>query len=78
MSNHINFLITLSNGSYLIRVSLRAISSQFSDFESVIKGYYLEPDVKEQFKKLLPAHVLSFGEIVEIQEIFDSVDETDR
>ncbi len=74
MNDQANFLITLSNGKYLIKVALKATSNMFTGDAT---KYCLEPENKEQFMKLLPVHVKSFGYIVEIEDIFEVVDSTD-
>lgn len=70
MNNNKNFLITLSNGEYLIKVALQTKPEMFS---GDALEYCLEPENKKQFLKLLPLHVQSFGSIVEIEEIFEVV-----
>lgn len=73
MSNDINLLITLSNGVYLIKFAIKLKIGMLS--EDVIK-YYQEPENKEKFINILPMHVRSFGNIVEVEEIFEVKDLT--
>lgn len=73
MSNEINFLITLSNGNYLIRVAVKAKTSMFTG-DAV--EFCLEPENKKQFEKLLSDEQRSFGKIVEVEEIHDIRDLT--
>lgn len=75
MNNDLNFLITLSNGSYLIRVALKATPNMFTG--DAVEAC-LEPENKEQFMKLLPMHVQSFGTIVEVEEIFEITDRKEK
>jgi hypothetical protein len=35
--------------------------------------YFLEPENKAQFKKLLPRHCKDIGEIIKVEEIFEIV-----
>jgi len=58
-------LVSLSNGEYLIKVALEAPHDTFPD------SYYLEPDNKQKIMDLLPLHCKSFGNIVEVEEIFE-------
>jgi hypothetical protein len=70
MSNELNLLVTLSNGQYLLRCAVKTSPEKFTNFEP----YYLEPDIKSQIANMLPDHVKSFGEIVEVSEIFEIKD----
>ncbi len=71
MSNNENLLITISNGEYLIKVAIKI--SQNMVIGDALK-YPLEPENKAQFAKLLPKHCRSFGNIVEVEEIFEVKD----
>lgn len=71
MENTKNILITLSNGQYLLRVALK-VSSDY--FKGDVLEYPLEPENKKQIAEVLPAHCKSFGEIVEVQDIFEVAD----
>lgn len=80
MDNHINLLITLSDGRQLLRVAFRANAEVFEaeetkrHFEETgILRYPLEPENKAFIKSLLPLHVQSCGEIVEVSELFEVV-----
>ena len=68
MSNDITFLITLLNGEFLLRVSLKVSRD---DLEGDVDQYPMEPENKQQLWDLLPPHVQSCGKIVEVDTIFD-------
>lgn len=70
MDNNLNFIITLSDVQSLIRV---AIKLHPDDLEGDAAQYPLEPENRKQFKSLLPSHCSSFGEIVEVSQIFDII-----
>lgn len=70
MDNSINWLITLSNGEYLLKAALKFTPNMLN---GDCREAPLEPENKEQIRKLLPLHVSSFGAIVEVEEIFDVV-----
>jgi hypothetical protein len=68
MNNDINWLITLSNGEYLIKVALKLSPSMLT---GDAREACLEPENKAQIMKLLPTHCSSFGNIVEVEELFE-------
>ena len=70
MDNKINLLITLSDGSRLLKVALKLTPQMIDD----IMPYYLEPENKERLKKLLPLYCQTAGNIVDVQEIFEVID----
>lgn len=73
MNNDLNFLITLNNGEYLIKVAFKAKPHMFTGDATEAP---LEPENKAQYAKLLPQHVTSFGSIVEVEELFEVTDRT--
>lgn len=70
MNDKKNILITLTNGSYLIKVAVRL------DLDEDIMRYPLERENKEIIKRFLPGYVRDFGAIVDVEEIFDVEDLT--
>jgi hypothetical protein len=70
MNDKKNILITLTNGSYLIKVAVRL------DLDEDIMRYPLERENKEMIKRFLPRYVRDFGAIVDVEEIFDVKDLT--
>lgn len=68
MENSINWLLTLSNGEYVIKVALK---TSYDKLPGDAGKYPLEPENKATVMKLLPEHVRSFGTIVDVEEIFD-------
>lgn len=71
MSSFITLLITQTDGVQLFKTALKVNPNH--DFEK-FEPYYLEPEMKEQLMKLLPAHCRSIGNIVDVEEIFDIED----
>lgn len=72
MTNDIVFLISITNGDFLYRVALKIKRDMLGDAAE----YPLEPENKEKIMKLLPLHVRSCGKIVEVEEIFEVVDQS--
>ncbi len=70
MNNHLNFLISITDGKALYRVALKTSQDMFTGDAA---EYCLEPENKAQFKKLLPLHVQTIGEIIEVEEIFEVI-----
>lgn len=70
MSNETTWLITLSNGDYLLKVAFKFRNDLFSED---VKEFPLEPENKEKIMKYLPPHVQTAGKIIEVEDIFDSV-----
>ena len=72
MSNDVIFLITFLYNNELIKVVLK-IDRNLLDGD--IYEYPLEPENREKLKNLLPRHVQSLGDIVDIRtdELFDSI-----
>jgi len=56
------YLITLTDGNYIIRVALKA--------KREIE-YFMEPDGKAELFEQLPSHCQSFGKIAHVEEIFE-------
>ena len=73
MENTESYLITLSNGEFLIKVALKVHNEEL---KGDAREYSLEPENKKQFSKLLPLHCKSFGEIVEVEQIFEVIDKS--
>jgi hypothetical protein len=73
MDSNINILVTLSNGDYLLRVALKLDSNKNGVNPETIM-YALEPENKEKISSFLPPHCKSFGQIVEVKEIFEIKD----
>ena len=70
MDNTINLLITLTNGTELLRVALKVDANDGKD----IMPYYLEPENKKRLEDFLPNHCKSGGfNIAEVQEIFEVI-----
>ncbi len=70
MTNDITFLITLLNGDFLIRISLKVCRD---DLTGDCDQYPLEPENKKQLWDFLPPHVRSCGKIVSAEQIHDSI-----
>ena len=70
MSDEINFLITMTNGDYLLKVAL-GVSSPGNKLKRDCIECPMEPENKEQLFNLLPNHLKSFGKIVDVETIFD-------
>jgi len=68
MSPDVCWLVTLLYGDSLIRCALKVARSRL--FGSVYE-FPMEPENRAFIHTLLPEHVRSCGEIVEIQEIFE-------
>ena len=68
MDNHVSLLVTFSMGTYLIRVGLKTDRTLLT---GDVLDAPLEPENKEKLKKLLPLHIQTCGEIVEVSELFD-------
>jgi len=68
MGNDIIMLITLSNGENLLRVALKCGPETLSLDDA---NFWGEPENKEKIFDLLPAHVQSFGKIVECERLFE-------
>lgn len=70
MDDKLNLLITLTDGVNVIRVALQVGPGILTGDAGT---YWLEPENKEQFFKLLPLHCQSFGKIVDVEDIFETV-----
>lgn len=72
MSNDVIFLITFLYNNGLIKVVLK-IDRNLLDGD--IYEYPLEPENREKLKSLLPQHIQSLGDIVDVKtdELFDAV-----
>lgn len=68
MGDDINLLITLYNGGNLVRCALQFKRDRLP--QDCI-DYPLEPGHRKQIGALLPLHVQTFGQIVEVDRIFD-------
>ena len=75
MNNDINILVTLSDQVQLLRVALK-LNTQMLNPEEVDAA--LEPENKAKIRKFLPDHCASFGDIVEVREIFEIKDWTEK
>ena len=68
MSDKLNFLITLSNGVYLLRVAVQCYGDYFIGNEY---DRWQEPEYNIQYLGLVPLHCQDFGTIVNVEDIFD-------
>ena len=68
MNNDINLLVTLTNGEYLLKVAVKFLDGVLS---SDVISAPLEPENKKILFSYLPLHCQSFGNIVDVEEIFE-------
>lgn len=72
MGNSISILIYLSDGDQLFVVALKLEGNALTDDE---KTYFLEPENKKKLMSFLPLHCQGLGNIVDVREIFDVIDD---
>ncbi len=70
MNNETNLLITLSNGEYILQVAIKFLDGVLN---SDIISAPLEPENKKVIFAYLPLHCQSFGNIVDVKEIFEII-----
>lgn len=70
MGSSKDFLVTLVNGSSLLKVAIRFTNGLTREEEDAMT-YWAEPVNQEWIKSKLPAHVASVGPIVEVEDLFD-------
>ena len=68
MGEDICFLITMSDGTRLTRCGLKVKKTLLS---GGCLGFLMENNVRRKIYSLLPLHVKTIGNIVDIEEIFE-------
>ncbi len=70
MSGLITLLLTIYDGTQLLRVALQF---EAETVEPDFTQYPMEPLSREAFWRMLPEHIRELGKVVEVEQIYDLV-----
>lgn len=68
MNDDIQMLITLTNGEEMIRIALRVTKKQITEDDM---EFWAESETKKKIHDLLPFTVRNWGQIIDIERLFD-------